>query len=112
MVERMTEVEERMLEMRKACEHCAIPLPADSVDAMICSFECTFCSRCSTNIFKGICPNCEGELVRRPTRQPREACAVELIYEREDSNLPPTRCSSKKVESDSSGWRGKRPKSH
>lgn len=73
-----------MLEMKKACELCAAALPADSVDAMICSFECTFCNRCSTNVLKGVCSNCEGELVRRPTRQPREACAVEAIYEKEE----------------------------
>jgi hypothetical protein len=73
-----------MLEMKKGCERCAAALPADSVDAMICSFECTFCRGCSMNVFKGICPNCEGELVRRPTRQTREACAVEAIYEREE----------------------------
>ena len=35
---------------------------------MICTFECTFCSDCAADKFHGICPNCGGELVRRPVR--------------------------------------------
>jgi hypothetical protein len=35
---------------------------------MICSFECTFCDDCSTRVLNGVCPNCGGELFRRPTR--------------------------------------------
>lgn len=34
---------------------------------MICSYECTFCSRC-TEEMSSICPNCGGELIRRPRR--------------------------------------------
>jgi uncharacterized protein len=57
-----------MLEMREKCERCGRDLRSSSQEAMICSFECTFCSHCSTNDLKGVCPNCGGELVRRPTR--------------------------------------------
>ncbi|MCY7286349.1 MAG: DUF1272 domain-containing protein, partial [Cyanobacteria bacterium CAN_BIN43] len=32
-----------MLELRPTCEHCNRALPPDSVDAQICTYECTFC---------------------------------------------------------------------
>jgi hypothetical protein len=57
-----------MLALRPSCECCDRDLPPDSRDAMICSFECTFCSDCVEDILKGRCPNCGGELVRRPIR--------------------------------------------
>lgn len=57
-----------MLEMRPNCECCDIDLPPESPLALICSFECTFCQRCANDVLQGLCPNCGGELVRRPTR--------------------------------------------
>jgi hypothetical protein len=54
------------LEMRESCERCAASLPHDA-EAVICSYECTFCVGCSGEL-EGICPNCGGELVRRPRR--------------------------------------------
>lgn len=57
-----------MLEMRPNCECCDTDLPASSEDAMICSFECTFCFKCSSEKLSGKCPNCDGKLVLRPTR--------------------------------------------
>ena len=36
-----------MLELRPGCECCDRDLPADSLDARICSFECTFCRACA-----------------------------------------------------------------
>jgi hypothetical protein len=57
-----------MLELRPNCECCDKDLPADSTAAMICTFECTFCSHCATTVLAGRCPNCGGELVRRPIR--------------------------------------------
>ena len=56
------------LELRPNCECCDKDLPPDSLDAMMCSFECTFCSDCATSVLSGKCPNCGGELVRRPIR--------------------------------------------
>lgn len=56
-----------MLEMRPHCECCGAGLPPAS-DARICSFECTFCGSCAEGVLKSVCPNCAGELVRRPTR--------------------------------------------
>jgi hypothetical protein len=57
-----------MLELRPYCECCASALPGDSRDALICSFECTFCRTCAEQTLKGQCPNCGGELVQRPAR--------------------------------------------
>ena len=56
-----------MLEMRAECEKCQTALQPSSTDAVICSFECTFCASCAGEM-DGRCPNCSGELVRRPTR--------------------------------------------
>jgi len=55
-----------MLELRPGCECCDVDLPP-AADAMICTFECTFCPACSATL-GGVCPNCGGELVRRPVR--------------------------------------------
>jgi hypothetical protein len=57
-----------MLELRPNCECCNRDLPADSDDAVICSFECTFCRECASLVLRGACPNCGGELVSRPRR--------------------------------------------
>ena len=57
-----------MLQLRPNCECCDRDLPPDSDDARICSFECTFCRHCTDVVLKGRCPNCGGELVRRPIR--------------------------------------------
>ncbi len=57
-----------MLELRPNCECCDCDLPPSSREAMICTFECTFCARCATQVLGGVCPNCGGELVRRPVR--------------------------------------------
>ena len=60
-----------MLEIRPNCENCGKSLPNDSQDAMICTFECTFCIDCVTNILHNVCPNCGGGLEKRPTRPSR-----------------------------------------
>ncbi len=57
-----------MLELRPNCECCDRNLPPDAPDAMICTFECTFCADCATRVLRGICPNCGGNLVPRPIR--------------------------------------------
>ena len=57
-----------MLELRPNCECCDKGLPPDSEEAMICSFECTFCSGCVEEKLKGRCPNCGGNFVSRPIR--------------------------------------------
>jgi len=57
-----------MLELRPNCECCDRDLPPESGEARMCSFECTFCSACADGVLEGRCPNCGGELVRRPIR--------------------------------------------
>ena len=57
-----------MLELRPNCECCDRDLPPDSPDAMICTFECTFCRECVEKLLKGVCPNCGGNFVPRPVR--------------------------------------------
>ena len=57
-----------MLEMKTACERCQADLPADSSEARICSYECTWCASCADGELGGRCPNCGGELQARPRR--------------------------------------------
>ena len=57
-----------MLVLRPKCECCDKDLPPDAADAMICTFECTFCRDCATTRLAGRCPNCGGNLVERPIR--------------------------------------------
>src|SRR5690349_7927070 len=61
-----------MLELRPTCENCNAPLAPDSTDAMICSFECTFCRSCVENILENVCPNCGGGFCSRPIRPKTE----------------------------------------
>jgi len=57
-----------MLAIRPTCEHCDKPLPNDSNEAMICTYECTFCQDCVENVLENVCPNCGGGFEKRPTR--------------------------------------------
>jgi uncharacterized protein len=56
------------LALRPTCEHCNKPLPPNSTEAKICSFECTFCAACVDDVLKNICPNCGGGFEPRPVR--------------------------------------------
>jgi len=57
-----------MLELRPSCEHCDKDLPPDCAEAMMCTFECTFCQACVDNVLNNVCPNCGGGFVYRPIR--------------------------------------------
>ena len=57
-----------MLQLRPNCECCDRDLPPDSHAAMICSYDWVFCRACAETLFAGKCPNCGGEVVRRPIR--------------------------------------------
>ena len=57
-----------MLEIRPSCENCNKSLPFDSEEAMICTFECTFCAPCVNDVVQLICPNCGGGFSKRPIR--------------------------------------------
>ena len=60
-----------LLELRPNCECCDKDLPPESIEAMICTFECTFCVSCVENVLNYKCPNCGGNFVQRPIR-PKE----------------------------------------
>jgi len=57
-----------MLQLRPDCERCGRDLPPESADARICTFECTFCADCASNVLDGVCPNCRGNFSARPIR--------------------------------------------
>ena len=57
-----------ILELRPDCERCGRDLSPDSLDARICTFECTFCSECVEGPLSGTCPNCGGNFEPRPIR--------------------------------------------
>jgi hypothetical protein len=50
--------------MKRECEKCGLALDPKA-EAHICTYECTFCREC-TEAMAAVCPNCGGELVRRP----------------------------------------------
>lgn len=60
-----------VLELRPNCECCDRDLDPASPDVFICTYECTWCRDCAENVLRGVCPNCGGELVRRPIRPAR-----------------------------------------
>ena len=68
-----------MLELRPTCEHCNRALPPDSLDARICSYECTFCAACVENVLHNVCPNCGGGFVPRPIRPPQDRKAGDFL---------------------------------
>lgn len=76
-----------MLELRPNCECCNKDLPPDSTDAMICSFECTYCKDCVEHKLHSICPNCGGGFVPRPIRPEqlliRHPASAQRIYKPE-----------------------------
>ncbi len=62
-----------MLELRPTCEHCNKSLPPDSLEALICSYECTFCVTCLETVLRvNACSNCGGGFVPRPVQPARE----------------------------------------
>ena len=57
-----------VLDLRPGCELCDRDLPPDSTEAMICTFECTFCVACVRERLANVCPNCGGGFAPRPIR--------------------------------------------
>jgi hypothetical protein len=57
-----------MLEIRLNCENCDKSLPNDSDEAMICTYECTYCTECVELVLMNVCPNCGGGFEKRPSR--------------------------------------------
>ena len=60
-----------MLILKPGCECCDRDLPPESTDAMICTYECTFCRDCVEQRLHGVCPNCGGNFAPRPIRPTR-----------------------------------------
>jgi len=57
-----------MLKLKPNCECCDCDLPPESVNALICGFECTFCVSCAEKVLNHKCPNYGGNLMPRPIR--------------------------------------------
>ena len=68
-----------VLELRPTCENCNCPLPPDSLDARICSYECTFCDDCVNAVLENVCPNCGGGFSPRPIRPSRNLRNVNYL---------------------------------
>jgi len=60
-----------MLELRPTCEHCNKALRPASLEARICSYECTLCAACVEAVLGNVCPNCGGGFTARPIRPAR-----------------------------------------
>jgi len=77
-----------MLQLRPNCECCNVDLPPNSGAAMMCTFECTFCRECAEMKLHGVCPNCGGELVKRPIRPANKLlkypASTERVFKPED----------------------------
>lgn len=77
-----------MLEIISNCEHCNKDLPNTSTEAMICSFECTYCKTCALEIFENVCPSCSGNFAERPIRPQklidRNPVSIRRIYKPKD----------------------------
>lgn len=58
------------MEMKPHCEKCNKELQQDGI-AYVCSYECTYCEDCTKDM-NNVCPNCNGELVRRPRREKKD----------------------------------------
>lgn len=74
-------------------------LAPNNTDAMICSYECTFCRDCVDNVLQNVCPNCGGGFTPRPIRpvlarrdgvslaqQPASSTRVHSKYTRQQMN--------------------------
>jgi hypothetical protein len=71
-----------MLEIRPTCENCGAQLLPNSLEAMICSFECTFCRTCVEGKLDNVCPNCGGGFSAqsiRPARRWKEEYCLTAI---------------------------------
>ena len=66
------QTEHMALQLRPNCEYCDKDLPPDSTEALICSYECTFCADCVETKLSNVCPNCGGGFAPRPIRPAKE----------------------------------------
>ncbi|MBJ7539683.1 DUF1272 domain-containing protein [Marinomonas transparens] len=89
-----------MLDIRPNCECCDKDLPTDSTEAMICSYECTFCRDCVADLLNNVCPNCGGGFSLRPVR-PRHSYrdGVSVIHQPASEERVHTRYSTPELQS-------------
>jgi glutathione S-transferase len=78
-----------MLKLKPNCECCDKDLLPISREAYVCSFEHTFCTDCANQVFHLVCPNCAGDLVRRPTRSAAKLVGNPAQRERTIVNTAP-----------------------
>lgn len=80
-----------MLEIRLNCEHCNKDLPRNSAEAMICSFECTYCKTCAIEVFENVCPSCAGNFIERPIRpskyMEKHPASTKIIFKPKDLDI-------------------------
>lgn len=81
-----------MLQLRPNCECCNRDLPPASEDAMICTFECTYCRNCAESKLNGICPNCGGNFAPRPIRPANKLEKYPASTERVYNPVKPAGC--------------------
>ena len=82
-----------MLLLKPSCECCDKDLPPEATDAMICTFECTFCRDCVETRLHGRCPNCGGNFSPRPIRPaallPKYPASTERVFKPEKCRPAP-----------------------
>ena len=76
-----------MLELRPSCECCGKSLPPSATDAMIYTYECTFCEVCALSVLHNVCPNCGGNFQLRPNRPKAMLAKHPARTERHEANL-------------------------
>ncbi len=88
-----------MLEIRPNCELCEKDLPADSLEACICSYECTFCTTCVEDALSNVCPNCGGGFEFRPVR-PKTAhrAGTSAVHQKPSSTAVVTKFSRDEID--------------
>jgi hypothetical protein len=74
------------LQLRPNCEYCDKDLPPASLEARICTYECTFCADCVETKLHNVCPNCGGGFVARPIRPAKEWRPGLSVEKRSPSN--------------------------
>lgn len=88
-----------MLELRPNCELCDRDLPPDSMEALICSYECTFCRHCVEMVLHDVCPNCGGGFSPRPIRpQTERRPGVSLQHQPASSQRVNTKYTASEIE--------------
>ena len=99
-----------MLELRPTCENCNKPLPPDSLEARICTYECTFCAACVEDVLDDVCPNCGGGFQPRPIR-PKHAWrrGTGLAHDRPASRRRRTPYTASEIEAFVASLRGVPP---